>query len=349
LPLEGAASKRESIGDVNRTDFPSTSTPAVYHGGNLSAARLRFPEAPAEWLDLSTGINSSPYPIGDLPASAWTRLPDPADIAALEAAAADAYGGKPEQAVAAPGTQALIRWLARLTVAILGLTYAEHERAWREAGAQVAVVEDFRLLAEADVAVIVNPNNPDGRLVGVDNLLELAAKLRSHGGKLIVDEAFIDVLSPRFSLAPHLPTVGAAVLRSFGKTYGLAGLRLGFALGSPDLAEPLRASLGPWAVSGPAVEIARRALADGDWLRETGDRLRRDAARLDLLLERAGMIVVGGTPLFRLAQSVEAGHLFERLGRAGILVRPFPARPCWLRFGIPSGSQEWARLEAALE
>jgi len=279
-------------------------------------------------------------------------LPDPADIAALEAAAAKAYGATPAQTIAAPGTQALIQWLARLipcrSVSILGFTYAEHERTWRQAGAQVAVAEDFVALAEADVAVVVNPNNPDGRLVSADNLLELAAKLRSRGGTLIVDEAFIDVLSPGYSLAPRLPAAGVVILRSFGKTYGLAGLRLGFAVASPEIAAPLRASLGPWAVSGPAVEIGRRALVDGDWLREISERLRRDALRLDLLVTRAGMRVVGGTPLFRLAQSEVAARLFEQLGGAGVLVRRFPERPLWLRIAIPHGSDAWARLEAAL-
>ena len=138
------------------------------------------------------------------------------------------------------------------------------------------------------------------------------------------------------------------VLRSFGKVYGLAGLRLGFAVAPAGLGAKLRDALGPWAVSGPAVEIGRRALADRDWLAAARSRLSEDAERLDHLLTAAGFAIVGGTPLFRLAEREDADSWFERLGRAGILTRPFPDRAGALRFGIPSGETGWGRLETAL-
>ncbi len=326
---------------------------AVYHGGDLDAARRLFPHAPAEWLDLSTGINAVPYPIGEISPQAWTRLPERQAVGALEGAAAAAYGANPDQVVTAPGTQALIQWLARLTparsVAILGFTYGEHERVWSEAGAQVKIVDDLPALARADVAVVVNPNNPDGRLVPAGALLDLAVALARRGGTLVVDEAFVDVLAPPASLAPRLPEQGVVILRSFGKTYGLAGLRLGFALASVDLAPRLRSALGPWAVCGPAVEIGGRALADRRWLAETTKRLQGEAARLDAMLRGAAFEIIGGTPLYRLARCADAARRFERLGEAGVLVRPFPARPDWLRFGIPHSSKDWARLEAVLK
>lgn len=322
------------------------------HGGDVAAARLRFPNAPDDWLDLSTGINADPYPVGELPADAWTRLPEPASVRALEADAAAAYGARAESVVAAPGTQALIQWLPRLLparrVAILDFTYAEHAGGWRAAGAQVDVVSEIEALAGADVAVVVNPNNPDGRLVSADRLAQLARALGSRGGGLIVDEAFIDVYPPAASLASRLPDKGVVLLRSFGKTYGLAGLRLGFAIATPDLAPRLRAAVGPWAVSGPAIAIGRRALVDDVWLRATASRLEAAAARLDALLRAAGFEVPGGTPLFRLGSHAKAARMFQRLGEAGILVRRFPARPDWLRFGIPLHEKDWARLKRAL-
>jgi len=329
------------------------SPPAVYHGGDLGAARALFPDAPLPWLDLSTGINALAYPIGTISTEAWTRLPDAGAVAALEAAAAVAYGAPVGQIVAAPGTQALIQALPRLlparSAAILGVTYAEHERVWRESGAQTQIVDDLSALARADVAVVVNPNNPDGRRVPVEALMEIVATLAGKGGTLVVDEAFADVLPSAASLAPRLPETGAVVLRSFGKAYGLAGLRLGFAIGSPQFTGLLRAALGPWAITGPAAEIGARALADRDWLARTSERLRADAARLDTLLTRAGLRVVGGAPLFRLTESSDAARVFRRLGEAGVLVRPFPARPGWLRFGIPGEAKDWARLERALK
>jgi cobalamin biosynthetic protein CobC len=138
------------------------------------------------------------------------------------------------------------------------------------------------------------------------------------------------------------------VLRSFGKIYGLAGLRLGFAVSSPEICTCLRTALGPWAVSGPAIEIGRKALADVGWLATTVGRLRDEADRLDRLLRSAGFAIVGGTPLFRLAQHQHAAAWFVQLCRAGILTRPFRARADWLRFGIPGGPSEWERLETVL-
>jgi cobalamin biosynthetic protein CobC len=325
----------------------------AYHGGGLDAARRRFPTAPEPWLDLSTGINPIPYPIGALSEAAWTRLPEAGAIAALEAAAAQAYGlGADAAIVAAPGTQALIQFLPRLIpakkVAILGFTYGEHGLVWRASGAEVTICDDLESPAQADVAVVVNPNNPDGRRVAAPDLLALARKMATQGKNLIVDEAFIDVLPPEASLAPHLPQPGLVVLRSFGKTYGLAGLRLGFALGGAEIVEKWRAALGPWAVSGAAVEIGQRAFADAAWLAASAARLDADGARLDALLRRAGFEMIGGTPLFRLTRHKQAPAFFARLGAAGILTRPFAAQAEWLRFGVPHGDADFSRLAAAL-
>ena len=324
-----------------------------HHGGNLGAARLRFPNAPLPWIDLSTGINPVAYPVGAVSPDAWTRLPDPSVQAALEAAARIAYGAGAESAVvAAPGTQALLQWLPRVVparrVGILGFTYGEHAKCWRDAGAEVTTVDTAAELTKFDVGVVVNPNNPDGRFVPPDLLMAMVDSLSKQRGMLVVDEAFMDVLGPSGSLVPRLPRAGAVVLRSFGKTYGLAGLRLGFAVAPPRLAASLRAALGPWAVCGPAVEIGRRALLDPAWLPEVTPRLRDAADRLDRWLQSAGFTVVGGTPLFRLASHPEAGRWFEHLAQAGILTRPFDARPDWLRFGLPGGRAEWKRLGAAL-
>jgi cobalamin biosynthesis protein CobC len=127
----------------------------------------------------------------------------------------------------------------------------------------------------------------------------------------------------------------------------LAGIRLGFAVASTSLAAALRQALGPWAVSGPAQEIGRSALADRVWFAQTQHRLAADAAALDRLLVGAGFSLVGGTSLFRLLQHRQAGEMFERLAQAGILVRPFADRPDWLRFGIPC-AKDLVRLQQAL-
>jgi cobalamin biosynthetic protein CobC len=316
-----------------------------YHGGNLQAARRLFPHAPEPWIDLSTGINPLPYPVGPISNDAWTRLPD---AAALEDAARAAYSAAPAAGVVpAPGAQALIQLLPRVfparRVGILGVTYQEHATAWQASGAEIVNVPTLADLAKFDVAVVVNPNNPDGRLSPPQALAELAGR----AGRLIVDEAFMDLLGRQHSLVPHLPG-NAIVLRSFGKAYGLAGVRLGFAVASAGDCTRLRAALGPWAVSGPAIEIGRRALADAGWLAQTAQRLHQEAGELDRLLRFARFTILGGTPLFRLAQRDDTDAVFRQLCQAGILTRPFQARPDWLRFAIPHAPEAWARLQAAL-
>ena len=324
----------------------------AYHGGALDVAHRLCPDAPAPWVDLSTGINPHAYPLPDIALEVWTRLPDSDSLAGLEAVAASRYGAKPEAVVAGPGSQALIQTLARIApkgaVAALGPTYRGHEEAFAAAGIRLLEAASLDALAEVDVAIVVNPNNPDGRVASRIDLLDLHERLAPRGGWLIVDEAFADFESRAESLAPVLPPKGTVALRSFGKAYGLAGLRLGFAIASPDIAEALRAALGPWPVSGPAIAIGGQALADPDWTAAISVRLGADAARLDALLETSGWRTIGGTRLFRLAAKADADVVFRRLLAAGILCRPFAGAPDRLRFGIPAKETHWERLSAAL-
>jgi len=312
------------------------------HGGDVGAIRRRYPQAPEPWIDLSTGINPVPYPVPDLGPAIWNCLPTQDQERALIEAAAARYGVRdPATIAAAPGTQALIQLLPRLVptsrVAVLGPTYAEHAHCWAAHGHDVAVVPE---LVPADVTIVVNPDNPTGRLLSPQ-------ALRAIRGLLIVDEAFIDVLEAGASLASDLPA-NTIVLRSFGKTYGLAGVRLGFAIAEPPVAERIRRELGPWAVSGPALEIGRQALGDTEWLQTATTRLATDRQRLDDLLLAAGCEILGGTPLFRLARHADATGVAAALAGQGIHVRQFAHEPQWLRFGLPADAAAFARLTAAL-
>ncbi|WP_457150507.1 threonine-phosphate decarboxylase CobD [Mesorhizobium sp. P5_C1] len=326
---------------------------AVDHGGSLGRARALFPNAPQPFVDLSTGINPHSYPLFELPATTLSRLPEAGRGRELVEIAASAYGApSPANLVAAPGTQILLPRVASLIAPgkalVLGPTYAEHARAAAIAGHAVTEVGDFEVLAEADLAIIVNPNNPDGRIIARDRLLALAAGLRAKGGLLVVDEAFMDVGPRQHSLGGDVGRGGIVVLRSFGKFFGLAGLRLGFALSDAATVGRLDNQFGPWAVAAPALEYGIRALADIDWQDAMRASLAEASARLDALFGRFGAAVAGGTTLFRYLHLPDAADLFATLGERGILLRHFADRPGVLRAGLPGSEVEWQRLESAL-
>jgi cobalamin biosynthesis protein CobC len=325
----------------------------LLHGGDLAAGRRLFPDAPEPFIDLSTGINPNPYPLSRLPADVFARLPDADALTSLIAVAARAYGAASESHVmAAPGTQILLPLVAALArpgrAAVLAPSYGEFTRAAALAGHSVTEVSGLAAVDDAQLVFVANPNNPDGRLLSRNNLITLAGNLRARDGLLVVDEAFMDFGPPGESLAAEVSVGNVVVLRSFGKFFGLAGLRLGFALAAPEIATRLAAMLGPWAVSGPALAIGAKALADAAWIKKTRSRLARSAEKLDGILSDSGLDIVGGTNLFRLVRANRASELFHHLGRAGILVRAFPEKSDWLRFGLPANEKAWRWLQIAL-
>jgi cobalamin biosynthetic protein CobC len=348
LSIFAAGVLRRSRHSDRRQPILTPPTKPVSHGGDLAAATARFGEPREGWLDLSTGINPCPYPLPPLSESTWTRLPQRDRAAALLAAARRCYRVAPAAGlVAGPGTQAIIQWLPRLLpatrICVHGPTYGEHAAAWRDAGH--AVAPDVE--AAAAVEVFVNPNNPDGCVWPRDALLAAAARCAAAGGFAVVDEAFAD-LDPEAGLGPSSGTDGLMVLRSFGKFFGLAGLRIGFAFGDSTQIERLGRAMGPWAVSGPALEVAEAALSDTAWIEETRARLRSLRQRLDGVLGDAGLEILGGTDLFRLIRCDDAASLHAHLGARGILTRIFGDEPGWIRFGLPGDDTAFARLTQAL-
>ncbi len=319
--------------------LPTGRSGRVPHGGDLAEAGAA---SGSIWLDLSTGINPHAYPAA-IGMGALHALPQSADEARLVAAARAAYRVPKEAGlVAAPGTQAIIQWLPHLMparrVAILGPTYQEHEAAW-ERTAEVRVHDRLDPDA-ADLWVVVNPNNPDGRRIDAATLAGFARTLaqgrgREHAARgepvLVVDEAFMDP-TPGETVAG---APGTLVMRSFGKFYGLAGLRLGFAVGAPATLARLAEALGPWAVGTPALKIGADALADAVWAETMRARLARERAALDAMLGAAGFAVAGGTDLFCLAAHPHAQRWHARLAAAGVWTRRFDDHPTWLRFGLP--------------
>ncbi|MCX8085451.1 MAG: threonine-phosphate decarboxylase CobD [Rhodocyclaceae bacterium] len=305
------------------------------HGGRLVEAARRFGIPREDWLDLSTGIAPWPYPLPPVPAAVWQRLPEEED--GLEAAVCAYYGAA---GLSVPGTQWALEMLPRLVppgrVAMLQPIYAEHPAAWRAAGHTVVGWGD-----EADYAVLCHPNNPTGELQPHAALIELAGRVRL----LLVDEAFLDATPAETMIGCAADNV--VVLRSLGKFFGLAGLRIGFAFGPSEFMAALRERLSPWAVSHPARWAARLALSDRGWQSAQRQRLAEASARLERLLDGLGLTSTG-TALFRYAPTPEAERLFTKLARRGLLLRRFAAPPA-LRVGLPANEAQWQRLEHALK
>jgi len=320
------------------------------HGGRLRKAALEYGIAEADWLDLSSGLAPWPFPIPEIGLRAWARLPETDD--GLEQAACDYYGAAHVLPVA--GSQMAIQLLPRLRragkVGVLSPCYAEHAEAWRRNGYIVREVLEQEVdffLDSLDVLVVVNPNNPTGLSLTPDRLLEWHSRLAQRGGWLVVDEAFMDN-TPDLSLASSANQVGLIVLRSFGKFFGLAGVRLGFVLAERKLLKLLAEQVGPWAVSGPTRVLGQACLQDSE--RHARQRVRSDQAsqRLAALLERYDLAPQGGCALFQWLITERAEALHEFMARRGILLRLF-AHNSSLRFGLPADDAEFTRLEQALQ
>jgi cobalamin biosynthetic protein CobC len=325
----------------------------IEHGGALDRAMERFGGAPSDWIDLSTGINPEVFPLPLISPEVWNRLPDEKLLTSTLSAARKYYGAATEAGiVAAPGTQSLIQMLpdivAKGDVAIVGPTYQEHSASFLNAGWRISNCSSIDdIPPSSKVAVVVNPNNPDGRIVSRESLVELAGRIEGRGGVLIVDEAFADP-HPQASIAGCAGMAGLIVLKSFGKFFGLGGLRLGFALTTDEIAQALMRRLGPWAVSGPALTIAAHAFSNATLLAGFAGRLRARRELLGDLLAEAGLAEAGGTMLFSLVEFKQAQQLHQALCEQHVLTRKFDYAPQWLRFGLPLDENAAERLQQRL-
>lgn len=325
----------------------------IEHGGALDRAMSQYGGVRSDWLDLSTGINPEPFHLPDMSSDIWNSLPDEGLLTKALNGARTYYGAAPATAiVAAPGTQALIQLMPWMKpsgeVAVVGPTYQEHEFCFAKAGWTIRHCSSLsEIPVSAGAVVIVNPNNPDGRSVDRADLLKLAEEMANRQGFLVVDEAFADMY-PENSLAADAGKKGLIVLKSFGKFFGLAGLRLGFALTSPETGLFLRERLGPWAVSGPALAIAAHAFAGGEALDAFASRLQTRRKLLSEVLAAHGLMEIGGTALFSLVRHEQAHGLHDSLCRQRVLTRKFEHFADRLRFGVPLDQNDADKLHLRL-
>ena len=327
-------------------------TTRIVHGGGITAAARQYGGRPEEWLDLSTGINPNPVIPPEIPVAAWHRLPDQHLQERAREAARRYYRSGDILPLPVPGTQSVIQLLPKLVtggrVAIFSPTYGEYARAFTLAGLQVRQVSTIAELTVDDrLVVAVNPNNPDGRVLPIEQLRELHDRQREQGGILLVDEAFGDV-EPAASTAPFAASMpNLIIFRSFGKFFGLAGLRLGFVIAEASIMTRFEDWLGPWAVSGPALSIAA-SLMESDTSAIRNRILQRHSA-LEAVLQRSKLHVAGGTALFALVADDRAEGIYTHLCRHHILVRKFDYARNWLRFGLAPDEAADERLAGVLE
>ncbi|MDI9408308.1 MAG: threonine-phosphate decarboxylase CobD [Candidatus Pacebacteria bacterium] len=306
----------------------------IIHGGDLTAAAREFGIAESDWRDLSTGINPRPYPLPSFSDRDWQALPTASAVEEAKRAAAEFFGCPLDSVALAPGSQAVIQLMPQLLaeandarrIAILSPTYGEAARVFTAAGYGVTAVT-AATVPDGLPLWLTNPNNPDGRRVEPQQILDWG-----QSRPVVVDEAFAEV-APEISVAWNAGHPNLFILRSFGKFFGLAGLRLGFLLAAPAIVQRVESLLGPWAVSGLALRIAAVAYRDGDWIAATRARLRAESLILRDQLIRRGGRVLGETDLFTLIEHPRAQLVYHLLARRGILLRRFPEQPSWLRIG----------------
>ena len=317
------------------------------HGGSVELAAQTYGIALENWLDLSTGINPVGWPVPSIPASFFHSLPDYSQ--ALLGSARTYY--QCESIIAGAGSQAFIQALPRLretcVVAVPALGYAEHEASWAACGHDILRYQSKAELQQwldderCDVVLVINPNNPTTQKMGKTQLLQWREKLAEKQGWLIVDEAFMDI-QPENSLASDSQLKGLIVLRSLGKFFGLAGIRVGFALAETGMLQQIARELGPWHVSGPSQWVAQQALDDKSWQQKTRLTLALRISAYQEFLDNILQALVGRggehAHLFisyRVQRSL-GERLYQALAKQAVLVRliEVDSREVLLRFGL---------------
>ena len=328
----------------------------IKHGGNLREAAKKYQIPLTNWIDLSTGINPNGWQPPEIPAYVWQRLPEEED--GLQQAAQQYYGVTSLLAIA--GSQAAIQALpycrSQSKVGIISPAYAEYNYCWHNAGHEVIEIDADHIeahISELDVLIVINPNNPDTHFHSLPTLRRWQQQLMQVGGWLIVDEAFMDSTPEHSLLQYDMSTMpNLIVLRSLGKFFGLAGLRLGFMVANPTILAQLQHSLGTWPISNPSRYLGKKALLDTVWQQQTRLNLKQKSQQLQQLLQQhlhqySDQTIVC-TSLFCYIKSHNASLLHTQLAQYGIWIRYF-AKPQAVRIGLPQSEQQFRRLLSALK
>ncbi|WP_286235147.1 threonine-phosphate decarboxylase CobD [Thalassotalea sediminis] len=331
---------------------------ALTHGGQLRKVSEQYHIPVDEWLDLSTGIAPFSYPVPAIPQIIWQQLPQYSPE--LLTAAKQYYHC--DNVLVSNGSQAIISILPTLwqkqnrkstQVYLPFKGYKEHAQAWGNAGFEVHWYYDelpaLEQLTSNCVLVVINPNNPTGKLFSRGTLTIYQRAVTERQGLFIIDEAFMDVITPNQSMSGYINGNNTLVLKSFGKFFGLAGLRIGFIIANQQWLTLLAEHLGPWQVNGPAQFIAVKAMQDAKWQAQQKEKLSQQRLALKKLLLNYFGDDINGTDLFltvNLNNQSQAMYMYDSLCQQGVYVRLTDDQHS-LRFGIPK-PEDMERLSNSL-
>ncbi|WP_413693903.1 threonine-phosphate decarboxylase [Psychromonas sp. KJ10-2] len=336
---------------------------AIVHGGQLSKVAKKYAIPEQDWLDLSTGIAPFSYAIPTIPAKVWQDLPTISE--SLIKAAEHYYQADYCWPVA--GSQQLIEKLPTLWndknrsvntgemkhAYLPKVGYKEHQQAWFLAGYQLHFYQQTLPdnIEKNSVVVVINPNNPLTDTFSITQLTQLKTHCQQQQALLIIDEAFADIFEPEFSFVPHIINDNQydnlIVLRSFGKFFGLAGIRIGFACTTQQWLDMIKESIGPWSINGPALFIAEQALQDKQWQLSQKVRLNQQSEAMQALLKSYLLNArIEANALFITVFLNDASDIYEKLCSQAVYVRLTDEQNA-LRFGLTESSN-LPRLEKAL-
>ncbi len=290
------------------------------------------------------------------------RYPDPL-ATVLRERLAGLHDVEPDRILVGNGSDELILLLVMAyaaaggSVVVADPSYRLHETTARSLGAGVRRVplagwaHDVAAMTAvpADLCLVANPHNPAGTAVPA-RAIE-AALPAARAGFVVVDEAYVEFADdPAETSAVRLAAEGRlVVLRTFSKAYGLAGMRVGYLVGPPEVVTDLRRIRAPFSVNALAQVAATAALADRVHLDRTVAWVRAGRRRLGELFERAGYRTIPSQANFVLVLAEDEAGLIERLLAGGVSVRPGSALgvPGAVRVTVP-GEEGFALLERAL-
>jgi histidinol-phosphate aminotransferase len=307
-----------------------------------------------DWLDV----------LGDLPGSAISGYPS---AASLEAVIAEAFNLDVAQVLAGTGGDDVVERALRAylcpgrTIILNEPSFVMLNRYAALAGGEPVTVPWAagplpvdEMLATVDettaMIVVVSPNNPTGLTATADDLRRLRDSAPS--AMLLVDLAYGEFADEDLT-ATALSLANTIVIRSFSKAWGLAGLRVGWAAGPPDVMEQLRAVGHPYPVTAPSSAIVSHVLRHSrSIVDEFVDRIRTHRRRLAELLADCGAEVTPSQANFLLVRFDDATWVRDALAGMGIAVRAFPDVPVLhdqLRITVPGDVGDLERLCKAVE